>query len=157
MRKLNVHQLKSDTYKSYWYEATRKKGYSGTGVMTKYKPIQVKYGMGIEKHDNEGRVLTLEYEKFYLITCYTPNSEEGLERIKYRVVEWDKDFFAFVNKLKEQKDIILCGDLNLSHNPIEVILILLENYILISENIPFSLRKFLNEKLVISGGGQIIL
>ena len=69
MRKLNVHQLKSDTYKSYWYEATRKKGYSGTGVMTKYKPIQVKYGMGTEKHDNEGRVLTLEYEKFYLITC----------------------------------------------------------------------------------------
>ena len=106
--------------KSYWNCSTEKKGYAGTAILTKYEPISVSYGMNINKHDKEGRVITLEYDKFYLISCYTPNAGEGLKRVDYRVKEWDKDFFEYINTLKNKKDIILTGDLNVAKNDIDI-------------------------------------
>jgi exodeoxyribonuclease III len=107
-------------YKSYWYCSTAKKGYAGTGILVKNEPISVSYGMNIKKHDGEGRIITLEYDKFYLISCYTPNAGEGLKRIDYRVKEWDKDFFEYINSLKNKKDIILTGDLNVARENIDI-------------------------------------
>lgn len=111
---------KKYNFKSYWYCPKEKKGYAGTAILTKSEPISVSYGMNIEKHDNEGRIITLEYDKFYLISCYTPNAGEGLKRIDYRIKEWDKDFFEYINTLKNKKDIILTGDLNVARNDIDI-------------------------------------
>ena len=95
-------------------------GYSGTTILAKYEPKSVSYGMNIDKHDKEGRIITLEYDKFYLISCYTPNSGEGLKRLNYRINEWDKDFFQYINSLKEKKDIILTGDLNVARGNMDI-------------------------------------
>jgi len=118
--KMNLNNLFSKQYKSYWYCPTEKKGYSGTAILTKYEPISVSYGMNIDKHDKEGRIITLEYDKFYLICCYTPNSGQELKRLNYRINEWDKDFFEYINSLKSKKDIILTGDLNVAKENIDI-------------------------------------
>ena len=105
-------------YEAYWNYA-EKKGYSGTAIFTKHKPLQVTYGIGIEEHDKEGRVITLEYDNFYLITCYTPNSQTELARLSYRL-EWEDAFLAYVDGLKEKKPVIFCGDLNVAHKEIDL-------------------------------------
>lgn len=105
-------------YKSYWNYA-EKKGYSGTAIFTKHEPLSVAYGIGIEEHDHEGRVITLEYPDFYLITCYTPNSQDGLKRLDYRMT-WEEDFKAYMLKLDAQKPVIVCGDLNVAHEEIDL-------------------------------------
>jgi len=105
-------------YYQYWNYA-KKKGYSGTAVFTKEKPLSVSMGMGIEKHDHEGRVITLEFEKFYMITVYTPNSQEELKRLDYRM-EWEDDFLAYLKKLEQNKPVIVCGDLNVAHREIDL-------------------------------------
>ncbi len=111
-------EFEPEGYHCYWNYAT-KKGYSGTAVFTKIKPISVNYGIGIEEHDNEGRVITLEYDDFYFITVYTPNSKTELERLEYRQV-WEDDFRDYLNKLKKQKNVIVCGDLNVAHKEIDL-------------------------------------
>lgn len=111
--------IKSPGYFQYWDNAV-KKGYSGTLVFTKEEPISVRKGLGIEEHDQEGRVVTVEYDKFYLVNVYTPNSKDGLLRLDYRVNEWDKEFRDYVVKLKEEKSVIICGDLNVAHNEIDL-------------------------------------
>jgi len=105
-------------YHEYWNSA-EKKGYSGTLILTKKEPISVSYGIGIEKHDKEGRVITLEFEKFYMVNCYTPNSKRELERLEYRQV-WEDDFRNYLKKLNEIKPVILCGDLNVAHKEIDL-------------------------------------
>ena len=105
-------------YHSYWNYA-KKKGYSGTAIFTKKEPISVTYGLGIEEHDNEGRVITLEYQDFYLITVYTPNSQSELARLDYRM-QWEDDFLKYMNHLNEQKPVIVCGDLNVAHQEIDL-------------------------------------
>lgn len=100
-------------YKSYWNYAD-KKGYSGTVIFTKHEPISVKYGLGIDMHDHEGRVITLEMDDFYLVCVYTPNSQDGLKRLDYRM-EWDDDFREFVYSLSKTKGVVICGDLNVAH------------------------------------------
>ena len=105
-------------YQSYWNYA-EKKGYSGTAIFSKVKPLSVTYGLGIEEHDHEGRVITLELESYYLITVYTPNSQEELRRLDYRM-KWDDDFRAYLKKLEEKKPIIVCGDLNVAHKEIDL-------------------------------------
>lgn len=105
-------------YQSYWNYA-EKKGYSGTAIFSKVKPLSVTYGLGIEEHDHEGRVITLELESYYLITVYTPNSQEELRRLDYRM-EWDDDFRAYLKKLEEKKPVIVCGDLNVAHKEIDL-------------------------------------
>lgn len=105
-------------YLQYWNYA-EKKGYSGTAIFTKHKPINVTYGMGIDEHDHEGRIITLEYDNFFFITCYTPNSKQELERLDYRMV-WEDDFLAYINKLNEKKPVIFCGDLNVAHEEIDL-------------------------------------
>lgn len=105
-------------YHQYWNYA-EKKGYSGTAAFTKKEPLSVSYGLGIEKHDHEGRVITLEFERFYLITVYTPNSQDELKRLDYRM-EWEDDFRNFLKKLEEKKPVILCGDLNVAHEEIDL-------------------------------------
>ena len=120
IEKLNLRNIYNKTYKSFWYCPEEKKGYSGTAILTKYEPISVQYGINIDKHDMEGRVITIEFDKFYLISCYTPNSGEGLKRLDYRINEWDKDFFEYINSLKEKKDIILAGDLNVAKEDIDI-------------------------------------
>ena len=97
----------------------KKKGYSGTTVFTKEEPLNVKIGMGIEEHDNEGRVITLEFNEFYLVNVYTPNSKQGLERIEYRMV-WEDVFRRYLKSLEENKPVIVCGDLNVAHNEIDL-------------------------------------
>ena len=96
-----------------------KKGYSGTLIYTKKEPISVKYGMGIEKHDMEGRMITLEYDNFYLITVYVPNAKQELERLTYRM-EWEDDFREYVNELKNKKMVLICGDFNVAHEEIDI-------------------------------------
>ena len=96
-----------------------KKGYSGTAILTKIKPISVSYGMGMEEHDFEGRIICLEFEKFYLVNCYTPNSQRELTRLEYRV-KWENDFRNYLKKLDKVKPIILCGDLNVAHKEIDL-------------------------------------
>lgn len=105
-------------YTSYWNYA-EKKGYSGTAIFTRHQPLNVTYGLGIEEHDHEGRVITLEMENFYLVTCYTPNSQDGLKRLDYRMV-WEDDFRAYLLKLNENKPVIVCGDLNVAHQEIDL-------------------------------------
>ena len=118
--KLSEGQIELDLpgYYYYWNYAA-KKGYSGVAVFTKDKPINVTYGIGIEEHDNEGRVITAEYDDFYLITCYTPNSQRGLTRLDYRMT-WEDAFLDYVLKLEEKKPVIFCGDLNVAHKEIDL-------------------------------------
>ena len=118
--KLQPEQIKfeKEGYKQYWNSAV-KKGYSGTAVFTKIEPINVSYGIGIEEHDKEGRVITLEFEKFYLVNCYTPNSKRELERLDYRQV-WEDNFREYLVKLNNTKPVILCGDLNVAHKEIDL-------------------------------------
>lgn len=105
-------------YYTYWNSAV-KKGYSGTVIFTKAKPINVTYGIGIEEHDQEGRVITAEYEVFYLVDCYTPNSQRELTRLDYRM-KWEDDFRKYLEELNQKKPVILCGDLNVAHNEIDL-------------------------------------
>lgn len=105
-------------YQSYWNYAD-KKGYSGTAIYTKHTPLSVVYGIGIEEHDHEGRVITLEMEDFYLVTCYTPNSQDGLKRLEYRI-RWENDFQAYIRQLDKKKPVIICGDLNVAHEDIDL-------------------------------------
>ncbi len=118
--KCQVGQVEIDTpgYFQYWNQA-EKKGYSGTAVFSKVEAKSVKYGIGMEKHDNEGRVITLEFENHYLVNVYTPNSQRELARLDYRM-EWEGDFFAYINGLNESKPVIVCGDLNVAHNEIDL-------------------------------------
>ena len=105
-------------YYQYWNYA-EKKGYSGTAIFTKKEPISVRYGMGIEEHDKEGRMITLEYDKFFFITVYTPNSQNELKRLDYRM-EWEDAFRTYVNELAKEKGVIICGDLNVAHKEIDL-------------------------------------
>ena len=105
-------------YESYWNYAD-KKGYSGTAIYTKHKPLSVTYGIDIDEHDHEGRVITLEMEEFYLVTVYTPNSQDGLRRLEYRM-KWEDDFQAYLHKLDEKKPVIVCGDMNVAHQEIDL-------------------------------------
>ena len=111
-------QLELDGYEQYWNYA-EKKGYSGTAVFTKKKPLAVSYGIGIEEHDQEGRVITLEYEDFYFVTVYTPNSQNELARLDYRM-KWEDDFLAYIKKLEETKPVVYAGDLNVAHREIDL-------------------------------------
>lgn len=111
-------QLELDGYFQYWNYA-EKKGYSGTAIFTKNEPISVKYGMGIDKHDTEGRVITLEFDNFYMVTVYTPNSQNELARLDYRM-EWEEDFKKYLKKLDESKPVIVCGDMNVAHKEIDL-------------------------------------
>ncbi|MBQ3285150.1 MAG: exodeoxyribonuclease III [Ruminococcus sp.] len=110
--------LSFDGYESYWNYA-EKKGYSGTAIFTKHTPLSVSYGIGIEEHDKEGRVITLEYADFYLVTVYTPNSQNELKRLDYRM-QWEDDFLAYIKALDEKKPVIFCGDLNVAHQEIDL-------------------------------------
>lgn len=110
--------LEFDGYTSYWNYAD-KKGYSGTAIYTKYDPKKVSYGIGINEHDSEGRVITLEYDDYFMVTCYTPNSQSELKRIDYRL-RWEKDFQAYIRSLDSAKPVILCGDLNVAHKDIDL-------------------------------------
>lgn len=118
--KLQEGQIDLDLegYNQYWNYA-EKKGYSGTAVFTRVKPLSVAYGLGKEEHDKEGRVITLEFDDFYLITVYTPNSQEKLARLDYRM-EWENEFRAYIKGLDELKPVIVCGDLNVAHNEIDL-------------------------------------
>ena len=118
--KLQQGQIDLDLpgYLQFWNYA-EKKGYSGTAVFTKEEPLSVYYGLGIEQHDHEGRVRTLEYPEYYLITVYVPNSQEELKRLDYRMT-WEDDFLAYVKKLEESKPVIFCGDLNVAHQEIDL-------------------------------------
>lgn len=118
--KLQEGQIDLDLegYYDYWNYA-QKKGYSGTAIFSKNKALDVKYGIGIEEHDNEGRVITLEFEDFYFVTVYTPNSQQGLKRLEYRM-QWEDDFRDYLNRLDEIKPVIMCGDLNVAHTEIDL-------------------------------------
>lgn len=105
-------------YHAYWHYAV-KKGYSGTAIFTKMAPLSVSYGLGIEEHDQEGRVITLEFENFYLVNVYTPNSKRALERLDYRMI-WEDEMRHYLNTLKQKKPLILCGDLNVAHQEIDL-------------------------------------
>ena len=111
-------ELELEGYHQYWNYA-EKKGYSGTAIFTKQEPISVQYGIGIEEHDHEGRVITLEFEDFYMVTVYTPNSQDELKRLDYRM-QWETDFLAYLKKLEEKKGVIFCGDLNVAHQEIDL-------------------------------------
>jgi exodeoxyribonuclease-3 len=111
-------ELPLEGYHQYWNYA-EKKGYSGTAVFSREEPICVSYGLGIEEHDHEGRVITLEYATFYLVTVYTPNSQEGLKRLEYRM-RWEDDFLSYLKGLEEKKPVIFCGDLNVAHKEIDL-------------------------------------
>ena len=118
--KLSAGQIELDLpgYEQYWNYA-EKKGYSGTAVFTRVKPLSVTYGLGIEEHDHEGRVITVEYNEFYLVNVYTPNSKDGLARLPYRM-EWEDDFRAYLKGLEKNKPVVLCGDLNVAHEEIDL-------------------------------------
>ncbi|MDD6612854.1 MAG: exodeoxyribonuclease III [Clostridiales bacterium] len=111
-------QVDCDGYEEYWYSA-EKKGYSGTALFTRQKPLEVVCGMGMEQHDHEGRIITAEYEDFYLVTCYTPNSQNELKRLDYRM-QWEDDFRDYMKELDAVKPVILCGDLNVAHEEIDL-------------------------------------
>lgn len=110
--------LQLEGYHQYWNYA-EKKGYSGTAIFTKVEPLSVSYGLGKEEHDKEGRVITLEFDDFYLITVYTPNAQEKLARLDYRM-EWEDEFRGYIKRLDEKKSVIVCGDLNVAHNEIDL-------------------------------------
>lgn len=118
--KLQAGQIDLDLpgYHQYWNYA-EKKGYSGTAIFAKNEPLSVSYGIGIEEHDREGRVITLEYDNFYLVTCYTPNSQNELKRLPYRM-QWEDDFREYLKTLDTKKPVVLCGDLNVAHNEIDL-------------------------------------
>ena len=118
--KMQEGQLELDTpgYYQYWNYA-KKKGYSGTAVFTKKEPLSVAYGLGIDEHDQEGRVITLEFEEYYFVTVYTPNSQNELARLPYRM-KWEDDFLAYLKRLEENKPVIFCGDLNVAHKEIDL-------------------------------------
>ncbi len=111
-------ELDLEGYYQYWNYAV-KKGYSGTAIFTKKEPLSVSYGLGIEEHDTEGRVITLEFDKFYFITVYTPNSQTDLKRLDYRM-KWEDDFLAYIKELEKTKPVIYCGDLNVAHKEIDL-------------------------------------
>lgn len=110
--------LAFDGYESYWNYAD-KKGYSGTAIYTRQKPLNVSYGIGIDEHDHEGRVITLEMDNFFLVTVYTPNSQDGLKRLDYRM-KWEDDFQAYLKGLDKKKPVIVCGDMNVAHKEIDL-------------------------------------
>ena len=110
--------LEFEGYHSYWNYA-EKKGYSGTAIFTKHEPLSVTYGIGKEEHDHEGRVITHEMPDFYMVTVYTPNSQDGLKRLDYRM-EWERDFQAYIRELDAKKPVVLCGDLNVAHKEIDL-------------------------------------
>lgn len=107
-----------DGYESYWNYA-EKKGYSGTAIFTRIKPLSVRYGLGIDVHDNEGRVITLEFDDYFVVTVYVPNSQDELRRLDYRM-QWDRDFRAYLKNLERQKPVVMCGDLNVAHREIDL-------------------------------------
>lgn len=107
-----------DGYESYWNYA-EKKGYSGTAIFTRIKPLSVRYGMGIDVHDHEGRVITLEFDDYFVVTVYVPNSQDELRRLDYRM-QWDRDFRAYLKNLERQKPVVMCGDLNVAHREIDL-------------------------------------
>ena len=111
-------ELELEGYYQYWNYAI-KKGYSGTAIFSKKEPISVAYGIGIEEHDQEGRVITLEYDEFYFLTVYTPNSQAELARLDYRM-KWETDYLAYLKRLEQQKPVIFCGDLNVAHQEIDI-------------------------------------
>lgn len=116
--KSNNHSLLLSDYHQFWNDA-EKKGYSGTAVFSKVKPLRVKYGINIEEHDKEGRVIVLEFENFFLVNVYVPNAQRGLTRLKYRL-KWDSDFLSFLKSLKNKKGVLICGDLNVAHTEIDL-------------------------------------
>ena len=118
--KLQAGQIELDLpgYHQYWNYA-EKKGYPGTPMFPKEDPLPVTYGLGIEEHDHEGRVITAEFLEYYVVTCYTPNSQDGLARLDYRM-HWEEDFLAYLKKLEEKKPVIFCGDLNVAHQEIDL-------------------------------------
>ena len=118
MQENQAEEIQYEGYHRYMNSAV-KKGYSGTMVFTKQEPISVTYGLGIEEHDQEGRIITLEYDKFYLVCCYTPNSKRELERLDYRMV-WEDEMLKYFKKLEETKPVVYCGDLNVAHEEIDI-------------------------------------
>ncbi len=118
--KLQEGQIHLDLpgYHQFWNYA-EKKGYSGTAIFTKHEPLNAFYGIGIEEHDKEGRVITLEFDNFYMVTVYTPNSQDGLARLSYRM-EWEDAFRSYLKKLEEHKPVVVCGDLNVAHKEIDL-------------------------------------
>ena len=114
---MDINEMFKDRY-VYWNSA-EKKGYSGTVVISKIKPINVTYGLGKEEHDREGRIITLEFEKFYLVNCYTPNSKRELERLDYRMI-WEDEVRSYLKELDKMKPVVYCGDLNVAHNEIDL-------------------------------------
>ena len=114
----NQIDLQLEGYYQYWNYA-KKKGYSGTAIFTKKEPLNVIYGMGIEEHDQEGRLITLEFEDFYMVTVYTPNSQSELKRLNYRM-KWEDDFKKYLKELDKKKPVIVCGDLNVAHKEIDL-------------------------------------
>lgn len=110
--------LEFEGYESYW-DYAEKKGYSGTAIYAKHHPISVSYGLGVDEHDHEGRAVTLEMEDFYLVCVYVPNSQDGLRRLDYRM-RWEDDFRAYVTRLATKKGVIICGDMNVAHNEIDL-------------------------------------
>ena len=118
--KLQEGQISLDLpgFHQYWNYA-QKKGYSGTAIFAKQEPLSVHYGIGLDEHDTEGRVITLEYDTFYLVTCYTPNSQNELARLPYRM-QWEDDFLSYLKELDKKKPVILCGDLNVAHEEIDL-------------------------------------
>jgi exodeoxyribonuclease-3 len=122
LQETKMQEGQADTdYEGYfsYFNSAEKKGYSGTAIFTKEKPLDVSYGIGIDQHDKEGRVITLEFEKFYLVNCYTPNSKRNLERLEYREI-WEDDFRNYLVNLDKEKPVILCGDLNVAHEEIDL-------------------------------------
>ena len=111
-------ELEFPGYQSWWYYAENK-GYSGTAIFSKHHPLSVTYGIGIDEHDHEGRVITLEMESFFLVCVYTPNSQDGLRRLDYRM-RWEDDFRAYLQKLDKSKPVIVCGDMNVAHEEIDL-------------------------------------
>lgn len=125
--KIDEKIIKRENYESvfsefncYWNCCKTKGGYSGVAIFTKHKPLNAFNGINFETHDKEGRVLTLEFENYFLVSAYVPNSGRGLDRLNYRVKEWDVEFMKFIENLKETKDVILCGDLNVAHKEIDI-------------------------------------
>ena len=110
--------LQFEGYQSYWNYA-EKKGYSGTAIFTRHQPLSVAYGIGVEEHDHEGRVITLELDSFYLVTVYVPNSQDELRRLAYRM-SWEDEFLAYLKSLEEKKPVVVCGDLNVAHQEIDL-------------------------------------
>ena len=112
--------IKLNQYPYQFWNSAEKKGYSGTAIFSKKKPLSVKNNIGIDKHDNEGRVIAVEFEDYFLVTVYTPNSKRELLRLEYRAQEWDVDFLKYLKKLEEEKPVIFCGDLNVAHKEIDL-------------------------------------